>query len=259
MGNEDHDIHERAAATHNPVTIEITHHGATEELHGTAKLVHTAGKYWDTADFGKLMFRAVTGKAALGRNYSILKNVTQLNKNGQFTGQVVNKNAMVLFRHTIEEGEYGARESAKYLKYADRVGLFVGFAAEIAGEWPRIRAIAGSQIPMAEKGKRFAPIAWTAAQRALLGIVPFGVHLIYRSLETVCGALPAGSSQCVDTLRLAGSYVQVSYTAITDTGNQSKALWWVTDVVVSPRATLKPVAKNIQQSVTNAVHGMFLP
>ncbi len=85
------------------------------------------------------------------------------------------------------------------------------------------------------KGMQISAIASTIAQRALLGAIPAGTHLIYRSLEGWCMlfGLAGGQTQAaagIKTLKYADTLVQTSFQSLTDTKNQSK---WIIDIVTT--------------------------
>ena len=175
--------------------------------------------------------QAVLGGRAF-RSYSALSNVVGLNKAGNLRGMVLSAKLQTLFRHTSDIGEHMAN-----------IGYLAALAAGIAKSAPKFGAILRSSDSAILKGMQISAIPGTIAQRALLGVVPAGAHMIYRSLEGWCmvaglagkAAEPAASS-CIATLREADTLVQTSFQALTDTGNQSKAAWWVIDILTSPRS-----------------------
>ena len=127
-------------------------------------------------------------------------------------------------------------------EYIENAGYLAAVAVGIVESAPKIEAIVSSSDNAALKGMQISATVGTIAQRALLGVVPAGAHLIYRSLEGWCRivglagakAEPA-ASQCIEVLQHADTLVQTTFKTVTDTSNQSKVIWSVIDFVTSPR------------------------
>lgn len=126
--------------------------------------------------------------------------------------------------------------------HLEHVGYIASFAAGLSESAPRIQQIVSSPESAFVKGLQLSSLAGTIAQRSLVGSVPAGVHLIYKSLEgwLMIAGLAGGKTQSVaaqgiETLHRADALVQSTYRTITDTSNQSKAFWWVVDLAVHPR------------------------
>jgi hypothetical protein len=165
------------------------------------------------------------------RHYNALSNVAKLNKAGNFRGMVLSAKWRVMFHHTSHVGHY-----------LHNLGFLASVAAGIAEAAPEIEKIVLGGNSGALKGLELSAKAGTIAQRTLLGLVPVGVHVIYKSLQGWCmmgglagGKAQAAAVQCVATLEYADSLVQTSFRTVTDTGNQAKAVWWVVDLVTSKK------------------------
>ncbi|HLG98906.1 MAG TPA: hypothetical protein VKX49_21525 [Bryobacteraceae bacterium] len=204
------------------------HYPVIELVHSQHKLAEKVDHRWGQADLGRIGLQAVMGGRAF-RNYQALSNRVGLNVAGNFRGMVVSARWKVLFRHTSHVGEY-----------MENVGYLAALASGIAESAPKIETILASSDSSTLKGMQIAATASTIAQRALLGVVPAGAHIIYRSLEGWCrvvglagGKAEFAASQCVNTLKYADTLVQTTFKTVTDTSNQSKAVWSVIDVVTS--------------------------
>lgn len=231
-----------------------THHEPypiLEVIHRSEKTVSKVDQRLSQVDLGNTAIRAVAGTHAF-RDYNWLTNAAATNQSGNLRGMVVSAKWRVVFRYFSEE--------SKYMKYMQNIGLLAGFAAGIAEASHELDRMAGSKEPAVVKGARLAGIAGNAAQRALLGAVPAGTHLIYKSLQGWCmmaglagGKLESGANQCIATLRDADTRVQSTFKAVTDTANQAKVInhpgdaaqavaqgakdvWLVIDTVLSPRS-----------------------
>ena len=192
----------------------------------TEKIDHRLGQ----ADLGRTAVQAAIGVRAF-RDYNALSNVIGLNSAGNLRGMVLSAKWHTLFRHASEVGEY-----------MENIGYLAALAHGLAESAPRVERILGSSDPSSLKGMQILATASTVAQRALAGAIPAGAHMIYRSLEGWCmlaglagGSIQSGASQCISTLRSADTLVQTTFRTVTDTSNQSQAVWWVIDVVTSPR------------------------
>jgi hypothetical protein len=205
-------------------------HPILEVVHRSEGAVSQVDRGLSQVDLGNTAIRAIAGSRAF-RDYNWLTGVARTSAAGDLRGMVVSAKWRVAFRYSSEVGEY-----------MENIGLLAGFAAGIAEAESELERLANSNEPAALKGARIAAIAGTAAQRALLGAIPAGTHLIYKSLQGWCmmAGLPGGrfqsaANQCIATLRQADALVQSSFKAVTDTSNQSKALWLVIDTVLASR------------------------
>jgi hypothetical protein len=203
-----------------------------EILHGQDQAAKTIDHRLTQVDLGRLSVQAVLGGRAF-RQYHALSETVVLNKAGNLRGMVASARWRTLFRLNSEVGEYMAN-----------IGYLAGLAAEITESAPKIEAILkGSDNSVNLMGLRISALAGTIAQRALLGIVPSGAHMIYRSLEGWCmiaglagGKIQSDSSKCIQTLKEADALVQTGFRFVTDTSNQSKAVWWIIDIMTSSRS-----------------------
>jgi hypothetical protein len=116
---------------------------------------------------------------------------------------VVSAKWHTLFHHTSDVGEY-----------MENIGYLASLASGIAEAGPRIERIYSSSDSPVLKGMQTSAIASTIAQRALLGVVPGGAHVIYRSLEGWCmlaglmgGKAQSGAARCIGTLQYADTLV----------------------------------------------------
>jgi len=174
--------------------------------------------------------KAFTGGRAF-RVYNTLREESALNSSGNLRGMVKSARWRVVFKYSSKVGEH-----------LENMGTLASFAANIAEMWDEFETVAKSPDSAALKGMRFAAAAGTAAERTLLGSVPAGVHLIYLSLQGWCqiaglagGKIESGANECANTLKSADAIVKKSFSTIADTGNQSKAFWWVVDLKFLPR------------------------
>ena len=206
------------------------HHPIIELIHSQHNTAEKADHRWGQANLGRIGLQAVMGGRAF-RSYNELSNAIGLNKAGNFRGMVVSSKWHTLFRHTSHVGEY-----------MENIGFLAAVASGIAESAPKMEQIIGSSDTGASKGMQISALASTIAQRVLMGDVPVGAHMIYRSLEGWCmiaglagGKAESGASQCIKTLKQADALVQTTFRTVTDTSNQSKAVWWVIDLVSRPR------------------------
>ena len=176
--------------------------------------------------------KVVAGKHAF-RVYSVSADKAGLNAVGNLRGKVKSARWRVIFNYSNEVSEH-----------LENIGTLASFAANIAEMSNEFEAIATSPDPTGLKGMRFAAAAGTAAERTLLGTVPTGVHLIYLSLQGWCriaglagGKVESGANQAISVLESADALVRKSFSAITDSSNQSKAFWWVVDVNFLPKSS----------------------
>jgi len=188
------------------------------------------------ANLGMLAAKLTAGSRAF-RDYGWLNQVRPVNISGNYRGMVVNAKWATAFRFINKYGED-----------LDNLSNFVGFVANLAEAVPSIEAVYGSHDPSSTKALRYAAIAGTAAQRTLMGVVPTGVHLIYRSLEGWCmiagllgGPFRSGSTQALDVIKSADVLVQSTFLTVTNTQNQGNAIWSVIDTVLSSR--IRPAAE----------------
>jgi hypothetical protein len=128
-------------------------------------------------------------------------------------------------------------------EYAENLGYLAAIGAGVAEQAPRIEQILNGRGDPVVKGLQITSIAGTIAERALLGVIPTGTHLIYRSLEGWCmiAGLPGGkmgsaSAEGIKVLQSADALVQTTFNQVTDTDNQAKAFWFVVSAVTSPRS-----------------------
>jgi hypothetical protein len=205
-------------------------HPVVELIQSQRKTAEWIDRRLGQADLGRTATQAVAGGRAF-RDYGVLSNTVGVNKAGNLRGMVLNAKWRMVFTHTSEVGEY-----------MENIGYLASLASGIMESAPKIEAILDSRGSAAMKGLQISAISGSIAQRALLGVVPAGAHLIYRSLEGWCmiaglagGPFQSGAAQCIKTLRYADVLVQTSFRVVTDTSNQSKAAWWVIDFFTSPR------------------------
>ena len=220
-------------------------------VHRSEKYVATVDRGLGQVDLGNTAVRVVAGTHAF-RDYNWLTNAAATNTSRNLRGMVVSAKWRTVFRFFSDE--------SKYMKYMQNIGLLAGFAAGIAEASHEFERLAESKDPAVVKGARMAAIAGTAAQRALLGAVPAGTHMIYQSLQGWCmiaglagGKLESGANQCIATLKNADAFVESTFKAVTDTSNQAKLInhpgqaagavaqgakdvWIVVDTVLSPRS-----------------------
>jgi len=144
---------------------------------------------------------------------------------------IVSTKWRTLFQHTSEVGDA-----------MDNIGYFAALASGIADASPQIERILDSSDSPVLKSMRISASASTIAQRVLIGGVPAGAHLIYRSLEGWCmmaglagGKTQTTASRCVATLQYADTLVNTTFQTITDTNSQSKAVWSVINFVTAKR------------------------
>jgi len=147
------------------------------------------------------------------RQYHARSGAVGMNNAGNLRGMVVSGKWHTLFRHTSHVGEY-----------MENIGYLAALANGIAESAPKIETILDGHDSATLKGVQLSAIAGTIAQRALLGVVPSGAHLIYRSLEGWCmlfglasGKAESAASRGVKTLRYADTLVQTSFRTLTDT------------------------------------------
>ena len=207
---------------HNHPIIEIIH---AQQGHAEKLDRRTA-----QADLGRRAIQAVIGGRAF-RKYHALSETVGLNRAGNLRGMVVSAKMRTMFRYSSDVGEY-----------MENLGYLTTFAAETAKSAPQIESILDSDDPKTLKGMKLAALSGTVAQRTLLGVVPAGAHLVYRSLEGWCmvAGLAGGNVQLaalegIRTLHRADAYVTTAFEMITDTSNQSNVLWWVIDLLAHPR------------------------
>lgn len=201
-----------------------------KEKHPVIEIVSHVDKGMDHAGHANQAVKAVAGGRAF-RVYNTLKEESALNSSGNLRGMVKSARWRVVFNYSSKVG-----------KHLENLGTLASFAANIAEMWDEFETVAKSPESVALKGMRFAAAAGTAAERTLLGSVPAGVHLIYLSLQGWCqlaglagGKIEAGANECVNTLQSADAMVKKSFSTIADTGNQSKAFWWVVDLKFLPK------------------------
>jgi hypothetical protein len=206
------------------VMIELIH-----SQHKTAEKVDTR---LGQIDLGRTAVQAVMGGRAFGNHYDVFSNAVELNSVGDYRGVVFSAKWRTLFQHTSHVGEY-----------TENIGYLATLAAGIAESAPKIETILGSSDSSTLKGMRISATASTIAQRALLGAVPAGAHMIYRSLEGWCmiagltgRKAQAATSQSINTLQHADTLVQTTFRTLTDTSNQSRAVWLAINFMTSPRA-----------------------
>jgi len=180
------------------------------------------------------------------RNYNWLSHKPATNAVGDLRGMVVNAKSRAAFRLFTRAG-----------KYMENIGLVAGFVAGMAEAMPEIHRIKDSNDPISLKGARIVAIAGTAAQRAILGTVPYGAHLVYKSLQRWCmiaGVLVPrmqfGANQCIATLRYADTLVRSTFKTVTNTANQSR---WITHPRDDARAVVEG-AKEVWLVVDTVLH-----
>jgi hypothetical protein len=199
-------------------------------VHGQQANLETADKVAGVADIARAGVRVVTGTNAF-RVYDALANNIGRNSAGNFRGMVVS-----------------ARWRMLYQLSSDSKNLFgnLGYLASLAGGLaeaaPEIEAISSSNNGAGTKALKLTVIAGRLSQRALLGVIPTGVHLIYKSLEGWCmlaglagGPLRGPSASAVQTLQSADTLVQTTFLQVTDPNNQAEAIWTVINFVASKK------------------------
>jgi hypothetical protein len=201
-----------------------------EIVHSHTQTIENIDRRLGQADFARAGLQAIMGGRAF-REYNALSNKVGLNPVGNFRGMVVSARWRALFRQTSTVGEY-----------MENLGYLTALASGVAESGPKLESILASNGSVSYKGLQIAALAGTISQRSLAGAVPAGVHLIYRSLEGWCmlaglagGKAASGASQCVQVLTSADTLVQTTFQTVTDTSNQSKAVWSVIDFILSPR------------------------
>ena len=208
-------------------------HPVLEFIHRGHEPLEYADHRLGQVDLGRVAVQMVAGGRAF-RRYQALSNVIVQNKAGNLRGMVVSAKWNSIFRHIDEESASG--------KFLSNLGYLAAISAELAAQAPKLEKIIDSSDTVTLKAAQIASTAGTIAQRALLGAVPAGAHMIYRSLEGWCmiaglagGKAQVASTQAISTLQYADRLVKTTFQTITETENQSKAVWWVIDVVTSPR------------------------
>jgi hypothetical protein len=211
------------------------HHPILHVVHDNHKTAELVDRRFGQADLGRTTVQMVSGGKAF-REYSALSNEVGMNYAGNLRGMVVSAKWRMIFNHVSRAGEY-----------MENIGYLAAISAGIAESAPRIDAIYHSSDSPALKGMKISSIAGTIAQRALLGVVPTGAHLIYRSLEGWCmiaglagGRTESLASQGIRTLSSADTLVQTTFRTITDTTNQANAVWSVVDFTTLPRNQKTP-------------------
>jgi hypothetical protein len=228
LGNISHAIRVSAHvvnSSHSHPMIELVHrHHQTAE-----KILDGVGN----ANDSRSALTAVAGLRAF-RNYDVPSQVFHLSRAGNARGMVLSRRWRTVFRHVNDESHLG--------RYMENAGYLATLASGIIDSAPKIEAVLGSSDPASLKGMRLSAIAGTVAQRALLDFVPTGAHLIYQSLEGWCmiaglagGKAESAASEGIKTLQYADTLVHTSFRALTDTDNQSKAVWWLVDLATSRR------------------------
>jgi hypothetical protein len=225
-----------------------------EEQHPVVEIASSIDHVVDWAGHLNEVVKIVAGNRAF-RVYSELKGQFEMNTSGNLQGMVKSARWRLLFKYSSNVG-----------KHLENMGTLAAFAANVAEMWDEFEAVAKSSDSVTLKGMRFAAAAGTAAERTLLGAVPAGTHLIYLSLQGWCqiaglagGKIEAGANECLSVLQSADAIVKNSFSAITDTGNQSKVLskesWsnayqWVVDLNLLPRSAQLPAGagKNRESS-----------
>jgi hypothetical protein len=168
------------------------------------------------------------------RTYNGLTNTIGLNRAGNFRGIVVSAESKTLFGFVSDVDDL-----------IGNVGYFASLAAGIAEAAPDIEKIVESTDSRTMKTLEILFIARTIALRTLIGVVPDGVHMIYRSLEgwLMLIGLAGGTAQTfasagISTLHDADTLVRTTFQMLTDTTSQARALWSVIKFQASPRAPL---------------------
>ena len=170
-------------------------------------------------DAGRVGVRVLSGSEAF-RQYSAMTNTIGLNASGDLRGMVVSSKWRTVF--TFSEKSEGA---------IGNFGYIASVVAGIVDAAPRIDQIVSSSDPATIKGMQLTTIAGTISLRALTGVVPFGVHVIYFSLEGWCrtaGLVPAlrpGADLALTTLENADQLVQTTFKTWTDTSKIGETIW----------------------------------
>jgi hypothetical protein len=205
-------------------------HPVLELIHSQHKRAELVDRRLGQLDMARTSIQMVAGGRAF-REYNALAGTIGLSNAKNLRGMVVSKNWRVLFRHSSEIGEY-----------MENIGYLASIAAEISKSAPLFQKIVDSSDSSALKGMQIASLAGSIAQKVLVGAVPAGAHLIYRSLEGWCmlaglagSSVQPAATSCIDTLKHADTLVQTTFDTITDTSEQSKAVWYVIDIATTPR------------------------
>ncbi len=198
-------------------------------IHGNHGKLEHFDRRVGQADIARTSAQMVSGTRAF-RDYAAFSNKIKLNTAGNLRGMVLSAKWRTAFVHVSHVGEY-----------MENIGYLAAISSGIADSAPKIDAIYHSSDPAALKAMKISGIAGTIAQRALVGAVPAGVHLIYRSLEGWCliaglagGRVERAASQGIKTLRSADALVSTTFRNITDTNNQANAVWSVINITTSP-------------------------
>jgi hypothetical protein len=209
------------------------HHPVGELIHSHHKTAEKIDNRLGQIDLGRTAFHIVAGGRAF-RNYHTLSQTIGLNRTGNLRGMVVSAKWRTIFTLTDETSKLG--------EYMSNIGYLASLASGIMESAPKFESILDSRDSAVLKGMQMSATASIIAQRALLGAVPGGAHLIYRSLEGWCmiaglagGSVQSGANQCIKTLQYADTLVQTSFRTVTDTSNQSKAFWTVVDFLTTSR------------------------
>jgi hypothetical protein len=114
---------------------------------------------------------------------------------------------------------------------AGRIAFFAAFASNIAERWGDVETIMRSSDPAGMKALRLLPIAGTAAQRTLAGIVTGPVSLMLYSMRGYCsmygllgGSAQDFSSQCNAALENTDQKMNAFVKAATDSDSQGQAI-----------------------------------
>jgi hypothetical protein len=207
------------------------HHPILEIVHESHENVEGAARVLDNSDLATKSVRAVTGARAFS-DYHLLTAAVGHNRSGKLRGVVISAKWRSAFAYTSKVGEA-----------AGNLGLLASFAASLAEAAPEVDRIIGSTEAKVVKGARLAAIGGTAAQRALIGVVPAGLHLASRALEgwSMIAGLAGGkaksiSSKAIGTIRHADTLVQSTFKTVAETQKQADGFWWVIHTVLSPRS-----------------------
>jgi hypothetical protein len=210
-------------------------HPVLELIHAQHKRADLIDRRLGQVDLARTSVQMVAGGRAF-RDYNALADTIGLSNAQNLRGMVVSKEWRVLFRHTSEVGEY-----------MENIGYLASIAAEISKSAPLFQKIVDSSDSSALKGMQIASLAGSIAQKALVGAVPAGAHLIYRSLEGWCmlaglagSPVQPAATSCIATLQHADTLVQTAFDTITDTSEQSQAVWYMIDIVTTPRPGKSP-------------------
>ncbi len=197
-------------------------------IHDQKEVADRVDTFFNYADNARIGARIVAGAQAF-RKYDALSNAIGLNQVGNLRGMVVSQRWRTIF-NVVEKSD----------RSLTRLGAVAALVAGLIEAAPEIELTLESRDSALVKGLKITTLAGTISERMLLGVLPFGTHLIYKSLEgwLMLGGLMGGragraSAQGISILENADTLVQTTFTTWTDTQTQGEALWRVVNVITS--------------------------